>query len=399
MTGTFTPPKGTRPKGIAERAAAADKRLDEISQGTPPVTTETPAPAPAAPPELPIAPAQPTPAPATETTATPEPPETPAPTLPNAIQPVAAPPTPPAPGPKPGEAPADTIKRLTHALEILQGKYNKEVPQIMRDRDLLKNKVSELEIENGKLKTAAADFDKKMAAVTTAAPTAPTAATVTDSDVKHADIWGVKPEEVAAFRMDIVNAVMANIPKPAEPASKTDAYPAVAAASADPSPASSEDNMNYLQMLDALIGDGTPATRLQTVKNPRFSEFLELYDEGTQKKIMDIAAKADAEHDAIRMSEVYQAFFQWEASASKPPVTDNSHLMPTAHGGGGAGDLKTDKKPIYSQAQVDEFKHQVQRGDFRTIGKSADEAKAIAERFKFLSNEFEEARKDGRIRG
>lgn len=68
----------------------------------------------------------------------------------------------------------------------------------------------------------------------------------------------------------------------------------------------------YVQKIDALIGDGTPAIRRQTVEDPAFVTFLNLKDQGTGRIIRDIAEEADRKRDAARMAEIYKAFFLWK---------------------------------------------------------------------------------------
>lgn len=76
----------------------------------------------------------------------------------------------------------------------------------------------------------------------------------------------------------------------------------------------------YLQQLDALISDGTPALRLQTVKDPAFVTFLSMNDQRTGRPIRDIAEEADRKHDAVLMSEVYKSFLTWKKT--RPPFVD-----------------------------------------------------------------------------
>lgn len=308
------------PRGVAERAAAADKRLDEIAQETPAAAIE-----------VPVAPAPPVPPVST----------------PSELAPAASGPTPPAPapGPKPGETAEATIARLTQALKVLQGKYNAEVPALMRENAQLKNRIGD--------------------------PIGRPEVVVEDRHRQRADAWGIEPEEIAGLEQDIVDRIQGKKEAP-----------------------DSHERTTYLETLDALVGGS--AERAIIVNDPTFGQFLDMIDAGTQRKIMDLAVEADTANDSTTMAEVYRAFYAWKQTPAAKESTSN--LMP-ASSRGGQDDLRTNKKPIYTQGQIDEFRHRVQRGEFRTIGKSPEDKKKVLAEFEFLSNEFDQARLDGRIRG
>ncbi len=300
------PPTASVPKGITEGAREADKKLEAINQGTPvgnipPV--ETPAPAPI---------------------------------VESAAQAASA----PIPGARPGETPEETAKRLSQALVVLQGKYNKEVPHLMRENSQLKK---ELEI--------------------------------TEADRNRADAWGVEPEEIAGFKQNIVRTIEERGSRPAQ----TD----------DPK------RDTYITTLDALVGGEDQ--RRATIKNPAFNQFLDMVDSNTGRAIRDIAEEADAANDAGKVAEVYQAFFHWKnGQTGHKPKSGN--LMPDSQGAG-SGDLSTGRKPLYTKAQYEAFQNRVRRGEFRTHGKAPALAEKIQAEYSAWSNEFASAMREGRIRG
>ncbi len=378
-------PKASVPRQIRERISENEKKLAEGNKGTP----------------------EPTPAPAAPAPASPEPPATPAPTTPTPTVPSSEPI--PAPGvispvapepPKPPQAatPEELLKRTSTALSTLQKNYNtllknfEELQQASQGNEALK-------AENDQLKSKISDLEKQITDLKTSKPIGDvTKVTVTEADKKRAEELGIEPEQVAAWRQEIVESVLAQIPKP--PTEPKPATPSAPAKSAEPAPATpaaaDQGHVAYLEMLNAL-GYG-PEVRSTIVNDPKFAEFLGWIDGTTKRPLRTIAVEADAARDAVGMSEVYRAFLTWKNTA--PAVTEPtkpSHLMPSSKGG--PGDLNTNKKPIYTQAQVDEFQKKVKRGEYRTIGKSPEEAKKLVDEYKFYSDEFASARAEGRIRG
>ena len=107
---------------------------------------------------------------------------------------------------------AETQKALTdqnndtwkHKFDVLDGKMKKQGPeQAKRIKDL------EAELEAAKTGKPATGEEK------------PQTTTVTESDKKRGESWGVDPDEIASFRKDIVDQIMASIPK----AEKTNKLP------------------------------------------------------------------------------------------------------------------------------------------------------------------------------
>jgi len=373
------PPKASVPKNVRDRIEATEKLLEDGNKGTP-----TAAPAPAAP-----APASPTP---------PEPVATPTPAV-QVIEPMIKPVEPEAPKPHEPATPEELLKRTSLALSALQTRYNalekeleklshasQESEALRADNASLKASISELERQVSELKVQAQAKTSEV-----------TKPTVTEQDKQRAETLGTNPEDEAAYRQSIIDSVRAEIPKPAPaPEPKPAVASTTPAKTVEPKTAPEQDTGRsaYLGSLDALVGG--EEERLAIVNNPKFGIFLEMLDSTTGRKIRDIGKEADAKRDAVTMSEIYRAFDQWDkasAATDKKP----SHLMPASKGG--AGDLNTNKKPIYSQAQVEAFQKRVRNGDFRTIGKSAEDAQKIAKDLQFWSDEFAAARAEGRIRG
>jgi hypothetical protein len=305
--GTYAPPKATVPKGIQERAAAADQKL-EAMQGATPAEQPTSAPRPA--PEKPASPTAGEPA--------------------------------PIPGARPGETAEETIRRQDQALKVLQGKYNAEVPRLMAENADLKKRIGD--------------------------PVDRPAVEVNDRHREMADKWGVEAEDIASLESGIIEKIQGTPAK---------------------TPIERE---TYLETLDNLIGGSEQ--RMAVVNDPAFNEFLNLPDAGTGQRIRDIATEADSVNDSATMADVYRAFQAFK----KTPAARSSHLMPSGKGAPGPGDLRTDKKPIYSQADVDNFNHKVRAGYFRTIGMNAEDAKQRKAEHDRWSNALAEAKAEGRIR-
>lgn len=365
------PPKATVPKHIKDRIAANEKILEEGKQGTPPAAPAEPAAPPAA---------SPSPTPPVET-----PPATP---------PVATPPTeqgikPVSPTPPPTGGVEEQLKRAQAALRTANGRTSESE----RQYNELKKVVEPLKAENAQLASKIADLEKQIANLKASQPSKPE---TIDEDVQAiADELGITPEGVSR----ITKVILASMPKPEAPAAPSPA-PAQPASQAAPSgsepPASAGDTTKaaYIESLDALCGG--EETRAAIVNDPLFKTFLAMKDGTSQRLIREIAAEADAARDAVTMAEVYRSFTEWKASAAKENKQP-SHLMPASKGG--PGDLNTNKKPIYSRAEVDEFQRKVKSGYYRTIHMSGEEAKARTDEYKRLSDEYAAARAEGRIRG
>jgi hypothetical protein len=288
-------PTASIPKGVQEQAAAADAKLAAINQGTPIPPSGTPAPTPGAPTASIVESAE-------------------------------------------SQTPEETAKRLSQALVVLQGKYNAEVPHLMKENSQLKK---ELEI--------------------------------TQADRERADAWGVEPEEIAGFKADILDTVEQRRSGPTQ----------------DPK------RSTYIQTLDALVGG--EELRKATVKDPAFNQFLDMIDSTTGRVIRDIAEEADSSNNAGRMVEIYQSFSQWKNSQAGTHAKPG-HLMPNAQRGGDT-DLRSGRKPIYTKTQYEAFQQRVKRGDFRTLGKHPAVAEKIQAEYNAWSDEFASAMREGRIQG
>jgi hypothetical protein len=402
-------PASPLPRQLKEKKEAREAK----EKGLPPVTP------PATPP---VAPATPAPVPATPT---PEPivaPATPEPIVPEQPEPLAQPATPapaPAPvempkegifpmappqpkpiGPKAGEAPEDTVKRLTSALTTLQGKYNAEVPNLMRENARLTKEHSESKAEIDRFKSENERLTKENESLKKRPVTAPVqVGQATEEEKKLASKLGLDVEDLLAIK----TLVLKDIPKPAEiPAPVPAPAPVIKPAELPVEQPRQEDGglaperRTYLETLDALIGG--EEVRDAIVKDPKFGEFLELYDGVTHRPIRSLAREADGSLNAVKMAEVYDSFLTWKnqvPAVAQPVAQPTSQLMPSPKGGG--GDIKSNKKPIYTEQQYEDFKRAVVRGDYRTIGKNPEEAKKIMADRDYWSEEFRTAKMEGRI--
>ncbi len=406
-------PKASVPKHVKERAAEADKKLEEMGKGKPGGTPPEPA-APAAPTPAPAPTLEPQPAVPAATATEPAvpaisiaPPE-PAP---------AAPDTDKVPGPKPGEAPEETIRRMSAALLILQGKYNAEVPRLMKENRQLQeenDRFKGLGEENDRLKASATQLEQRLAEAEAKATAAiPVSADVTDFDKNFSESLGIKAEELAVYRQSIEKGMIASLTKQGllKPASAAEPAPAAKPSASAPQPPAkpsttiAPEKAAYLETLDALIGG--KERRIANFKDPAFLQFLNtdpalgpvFKDKTTGRSIAEITYEAENNNDALTMAEIYRVFDQWKNGTTVPAASDKpaSHLMPPQKGG--SAELNTNKKPFYSQAQLDAFQKRVRNHEFSGIGKTAEEAKKLADEYKLWSDEFAAARAEGRIKG
>src|SRR5574337_1724828 len=294
------PPKASVPQGIKDRIAETEKKIAEEQTGTP-----GPAPAPAAPaPASPTPPATPVlePAPASAVT--------PTPASSSIISPVA-------PEPPKQSAPAtleELLKQTREALKIANTRASETMKKfngMESEISTLKQSIQEtesLKTENEQFKARIADLERQIAALQAATPVEVAAPTITEYDKKVAESWGVDPTELAAYRQDIVDKIMAMLPKPTEPKPAIPA-PIAPAKPSEPVPATpaiDQGQAVYLEMLNAL-GYG-PDMRGMIVNDPKFTEFLGMIDGNTKRPIRTIAVEADAARDAVTLSEVYRAF-------------------------------------------------------------------------------------------
>jgi regulator of replication initiation timing len=301
-----------------------------------------------------------------------------------------APPT-KVPGKKDGETSDDALTRMSAAIKTLQGKYNAEVPGLMKENSRLVKENADLQSEHDKVKAdnerLTREFDdfKKQSA-----QDQPKASAITDKEKEVATKLGIESDDFLALK----NVILSGIPKPVEvkhePTPKTVEKPVKESTLDQMTPA----KRTYIETLDSLIGGWE--VREEIVKDPKFAEFLSMFDGNSNKPIHELAREADDSLNSVRMAEVYTAFLDWK---SAPPVsetkTPTSQLMPNPKGGG--GDLKSNKKPIYTEQQYDDFQRAIKRGDYRTIGLNAEEAKKVIEAKAYWSEEFRTAKMEGRI--
>jgi hypothetical protein len=376
-------PQASVPKAVKDRIKENEAKLTGTPSPAPAAEPAAPAPAPvAAPPKTQDAPVPPVAQPQT-----PEP----------MFKPISEPAPAAEPVDKPKTAtPEELLKRTSDALSILQRRYNGLADELAAAKQANAG-LEAVKAENAQLTTKVADLERQIAEIkaTAAAPAVSvTDAIVTDFDRQTADTWGVRPEDIAGFRQHIVNSVR-EMPKAQPPTPPTPApAPAQTASQAKPAELADTD-AEYFEQLDSLAGGA--AVRMAIVADPQFNVFLSLVDGSSKRVIRDIAVEADTRGDAVTMAEIYRSFTEWKALAVSKTERQPGHLMPDSKGG--QGDLNTNKKPVYSQAQVNEFQARVRRHEFSGIGKTPEEARKLADEQAYWSNEFAEARKGGRIRG
>ena len=364
-------PKASLPQHIRQRIEENEKILAEGGKGTPPLAPASAAPGPAST-EILNPPIETTPPPASK------------------VEPAINPITPEPPAPQGTVTPEELLKRTQEGLRIANGRAS----EAQKELNALKKDIQEiatLQTENAQLKVAITGLERQVTELKTTVT--PKKIEEESEDAKAvAEELGIDANSLARLS----KVILAGIPKAPipEPEPKPSVAPAKPAESAPKTHVNDEAYMAYVEMLDTLVGG--EGARKAIVQDPKFSEFLEMMDGGTKRVIRDIAEDANKARDAISMSEIYRAFNQW-----KNAVTDTnkkpSHLMPSSKSG--PDDLKTNKKPIYSQTQVDDFHRKVKSGYFRTIGMTADEAKRRADEYKATSDEFASARTEGRIQG
>jgi len=383
-------PPVTTPAPVAPAASVQAPPAQLIQATPPPEPIAQPAstppalepPVPVAPP-APLEPPTPSPAPIPAAPATPEVPK-------EGIVPIPAPVK--AVGPKEGETPEKTIKRISAALTNLQGKYNAEIPNLMRETAKLNKENAELKTANEKLTAEHGRLTSENESLKKQ-PVQPVSQELSADEKTIAKNLGIEHSDYIALKTAILSGVpkpqelpivKAPEPKPVEPAPEHAPEPRDPARDA------------YIETLDALIGGSE--VRDNIISDPKFAEFLDLYDAVSKKPIRSLAQTADSAKNSYGMAEIYSAFLDWRATPA--PVTTEvpkptSQLMPTPKSGG--IELKSNQKPLYTEAQYDEFKRKIVRGDFRTIGKTAEEAKKITEYQNYWSEEFRTAKMEGRI--
>ena len=303
------------------------------------------------------------------------------------------PPTPKVPGKKEGETSDDALTRMSAALKILQGKYNAELPRLMSDNSRLTKEHAELKSENDKAKAENERLTKEFEDFKKQASQAqPKASVITDGEKEVATKLGIEDNDFLALK----NVILAGVPKPVE----AKPAPALIPAKDEPKETPAEPSMSpakrtYVETLDVLIGGWE--VRESIVKDPKFNEFLSMFDGNSKRPIHELAREADDSFNAVKMAEVYTAFLDWKnlPPVTATPPTPTSQLMPNPKGGG--GDLKSNKKPIYTDQQYEDFQHAIKRGDYRTIGLNAEEAKKVIEAKAYWSEEFRTAKMEGRV--
>ena len=397
MVGEIRTPASPLPRQLKDKREARENKEKGIPpEGTPPVAPapvapvapapETPAPQPIespAPPE-PVTPTPP-PAPAITPTPSPAPEEKPK----EGIVPT-APPAPKVVGKKEGETSDDALTRMSAALKILQGKYNAEVPHLMKENARLVKENADLQTEQDKAKAEHERLTSENEELKKKTVQA-VSKELTEDEKNVAKDLGIENDSFIALK----NVILAGVPKPQE-------LPVVKAPVEKPSEETKEEPVErmspvkrtYLETLDRLIGGWE--VRESIVKDKKFEEFLSLFDRNSQKPIHELAREADDSFNAVTMAEVYTAFLDWKNQPPVPkPSTPTSQLMPNPKGG--SSDLKSNKKPIYTEQQYEDFKRKVTRGDYRTLHHTPEEAKKITDERDYWSEEFRTAKMEGRI--
>jgi hypothetical protein len=281
--------------------------------------------------------------------------------------------------------PQELERRAAMALSELQRKHN----EALKELDSLKSQSQEagsIKGENERLKASLADLDRQVAELKTQL-TAKKESAPEELDDEDREIIERNGYDEDAYRL------MKKKFSPRAPAqAETKPEPApVKTEARKVEPAQTDQRDTYFGTLDTLVGGSERRNKI--VNDPEFARFLSFTDKGTNRPIRDIAIDADSVNDAVLMADIYKAFEAW-----KPTTVQNkkpSNLMPSSQGG--AGDLNTNKKPIYSKAQYDAYQKQVRSGYFSTIGKSPAEAARLEQEKKTLSAEFDDAMREGRV--
>jgi hypothetical protein len=280
--------------------------------------------------------------------------------------------------------PQELERRAAMALSALQKKHNETLRELESVRSEIQGTDSFKE-ENAQLKASLADLDRQVTELKTqlAAKKESEPEGLDEDDLAIIEENGFTEESYRRFKKKFSPKETPKAEAKPEPVPvKTEAKKTA--------PAQTDQRADYFETLDTLIGGAERRNKI--VNDPEFNKFLSLVDKGTSRQIRDIAIDADSANDAVLMADIYKAFEAWRPTVqNKKP----SNLMPSSHGG--AGDLTTNKKPIYSKAQYDAYQKQVRSGYFSTIGKSPADAARLEQEKKTLSAEFDDAMREGRV--
>lgn len=239
----------------------------------------------------------------------------------------------------------DTWKQKFH---VIDGKYKAEIqPAAAR--------IKELEADNGRLKT-------ELEAAKTAKPVekTPAAVTVTETDRKVGESWGVAPEELANYRQGIVDSVLAALPKPQppEPPAPTPKPSKAPTSSAEPETepaksAISPDRAAFNALLDVKAKGWREA-----MSTPAFLEYLK-----ANRDHFYVLQAADAQLDSDTVARVYNTYFKTAAPAPAAPTLPSREAAPTSPKGGGSVSPEADD--VWTLERVKWFEDQVATGKIK----------------------------------
>lgn len=123
------------------------------------------------------------------------------------------------------------------------------------------------------------------------------------------------------------------------------------------------------------------------VKDPDCLKFFNGYqDEQSGKLLMTILKEANSVKDAPTVAKLYNLFEQYKTNLAAKPKTADRQPHPDTKGPG-ARDVKDDKKPYYSQKDINQWFRDLQQGKLEISSEDAEK----------LKQEFTLAAKEGRI--